>query len=862
LVDETVDKTKIKHFYNLEKTNSQPDWIKDKFGREEKTLKEKIGDNVGAFRKNWQTRLLDRLHPIKALGETAYMLYRLETGGQATMAMFMRHGKLRWQGKGLTIDTQKQGFMPWLDNLGDDAQKLFYWMAAKRAEVLETEGREKWLDVDTRKKIFDWVGEKPESAKSWKILNTQFQDFNKSVLDLVQQSGLINPIKRAAWEQEFYVPFYRIFEDAIAREEFLKGPLMGKKHISAQIKRLLGAEMKIGDPLENVIRNWSHLIHESVRNMARSEAYDYAQKNKIKSGMVDESGKLMPLIETVKASELNIYRSDKEKRMVYVTKKGDDNILSFQKDGRRIYFKVNDIEMLNALSDVNHRQFNGFLIRAFGQAKRWLTYGATFGPAFKVANMLRDSLHTAIISKSFIPFIDSGKGIVKALREDADYVKFMASGAGFGSSYIRAENPQALAEYINRIVKKEGEGATQRILDTPKKMLDFWEKLGAASENAARVQLYTKRIAEGETHLKAAFEGRDLMDFTMRGDSQVVQFLIRIVPFMNARAQGLYKLGRAAKQDPKSFAVKGAMLTMATLALWAINRDKDEWEELEDWDKRTYYHFWIGDKHYRIPKPFETGAIFSTVFEGMAEVMSGDEEFGYFVDVMKDTFLDTFAMNPIPQAIRPLIEQWSNKSFFTGRPIEGQSLQRLRPRERKTAWTSETMQLAGKLGVSPKRAEEIIRGYFSTFGMFLLGISDIFTYHLADFPVNPTKEIDDYPLLGRFIKERTPARHTKYQTKFYEMFREVDQLVATVNNYKKLGDYQEAVALSKKERRKLIKRKGLLTVRKQLTEINARLRRVMSSKFLTAEQKRAKVDSLIEHKNRITKQAYEFYVKG
>jgi hypothetical protein len=437
----------------------------------------------------------------------------------------------------------------------------------------------------------------------------------------------------------------------------------------------------------------------------------------------------------------------------------------------------------------------------------------------------------------------------------------MASGAGFGSSYIRAENPKALAEYINRIVKKEGEGAARRILDTSKKMLDFWEKLGAASENAARVQLYTKRIAEGETHLKAAFEGRDLMDFTMRGDSQVVQYLIRTVPFMNARAQGLYKLGRAAKQDPKSFMIKGSILTIATFALWAMNRDKDEWKELEDWDKRTYYHFWIGDKHYRIPKPFETGAIFSTMFEGMAETMAGDEEFGYFVDVMKDTFLDTFAMNPLPQAIRPLIEQWSNKSFFTGRPIEGQSLQRLRPGERKTAWTSETMQLAGKLGVSPKRAEEIIRGYFSTFGMFLLGTSDIFAYHLADFPTNPTKEINDYPLLGRFIKERVPARHTKYQTKFYEMFREVDQLVATVNNHRRLGNYKEAAILATKERKAFIKRKGLLKVRKELTEINANLRRTMASRILTAEQKRTKIDGLIERKNQATQQIYERYLE-
>jgi hypothetical protein len=93
------------------------------------------------------------------------------------------------------------------------------------------------------------------------------------------------------------------------------------------------------------------------------------------------------------------------------------------------------------------------------------------------------------------------------------------------------------------------------------------------------------------------------------------------------------------------------------------------------------------------------------------------------------------------------------------------------------------------------------------------------------------------------------------------MFREIDQLVATVNNHRRLGNYKEAVILSTKERKTLIKREGLLRIRKELTEINAKLRRTMASRVLTADQKRTKIDWLIERKNKITRNIYERYIE-
>ncbi|MDY6857237.1 MAG: LPD38 domain-containing protein, partial [Thermodesulfobacteriota bacterium] len=878
-----------------------PTSIKAKIGIPEKGLANKIKDTFSDIKDNWRTRFFDKLAPIKGLSNTAYMLHRLETGVQVPISMLMNHGRLEWEGKALVVNTRKEGFLPFLNSLGEDGEKLFYWVAAKRAEALESEGREKWLTEDVRKDIFKWVG---KTDKYWNELNDKFQEFNKSVLDLATKAGIIDPVLRKTWEQDYYVPFYRVFENETTKEEFLKGPYKNNRHIDAQIRRLTGKEEKIGDLTTNIIKNWSHLIHESVRNVARSEAFNAATKLGKNTGLLDESGNPIPIIQRLDKKDLirvlgsktekqwgtvkegskrasaifdtkeeaeawayyledksgKKYRVDqREKTSILFGRAQDYNILSFREKGKPIYFRVNDPELFNALSNINNEKFNNFIMKMFSTTKHWLTYGATFGPAFRVANMLRDTLHTTVISKSFAPFIDSFRGFAKALKEDQDWIKVAAGGGTFGGSYVRAEDAQSLAKYINKIIKKEGEGAVNRILDTPKKLLAFWDKIGAASEDAARVSLYSKRRAKGVSHLEAAFESRDLLDFTMRGDASVVQFLIQSIPFMNARMQGLYKLGRAAKQDPKSFALKGGAITLATMLLWAINKDKDEWNELEDWDKWTYYHFWIGDKHFRVPKPFEVGAVFSSLFESAADTMADNEDFGFFMDFVLATFMDTFAVNPVPQMLRPLAEQWANKSFFTGRPIEGMALKRLKPGERKTPWTSETMQLAGKIGIPPKRAEELVRGYFATFGMFLLGMSDIAIHQFADFPHAPSKVIEEYPLVGRFVRRRKPARYNKYMTRFYDIFKEIDEINATINNYRRLGDFESAKKLALKNKKKLRLKAGISRAQRRLAEINRQIKQVMASKIRSPENKRVKIDALIKKRNIIAKKAYESY---
>lgn len=49
-------------------------------------------------------------------------------------------------------------------------------------------------------------------------------------------------------------------------------------------------------------------------------------------------------------------------------------------------------------------------------------------------------------------------------------------------------------------------------------------------------------------------------------------------------------------------------VSMASLGLLAAYADDDDWKKREDFDRDNFWRFKIGDKAFRIPKPFEVGA--------------------------------------------------------------------------------------------------------------------------------------------------------------------------------------------------------------------------------------------------------------
>jgi hypothetical protein len=89
-------------------------------------------------------------------------------------------------------------------------------------------------------------------------------------------------------------------------------------------------------------------------------------------------------------------------------------------------------------------------------------------------------------------------------------------------------------------------------------------------------------------------------------------------------------------------------------------------------EKVTNDIFYVGDTKIRIPKAFEVGALFGTI-----PVMTIDairQETGEdFAQALRHIFLSTFAFNPVPQGVLPILEVVGNYDAFRGAPIEGLS---------------------------------------------------------------------------------------------------------------------------------------------------------------------------------------------
>lgn len=265
-----------------------------------------------------------------------------------------------------------------------------------------------------------------------------------------------------------------------------------------------------------------------------------------------------------------------------------------------------------------------------------------------------------------------------------------------------------------------------------------------------------------------------------------------MVPFLNARLQGLYELGRAAKDDPRRFAT--VAVSMASLGLLAAYADDEDWKRREHGDRDSYWWFKIKieETAYRIPKPFEVGAI-GRLAERTREAMFC-EEMGRqrYMERIAHMVNQTFALHPIPQAVKSLLDIYANKDGFTGRAIESQADQRLRSKDRLNERTSEFARLLGQLGLSdpaelvkgeymelsPKQIDHLLRGYFSWMPTAATTVSDYPLRMAADRRARPEMRMKDMFLAGNFL-ESLPIGSNRYVRALYAQSRQVEQTYAS-----------------------------------------------------------------------------------
>ena len=715
------------------------------------------------------------------------------------------------------------------------------WAIANRSKRLIQEGRESLLsqsDIDALLKLGDQYPEFREAQQKW-------SRFNAAVLDMAEDAGLVSKDARRIFAKDDYVPFYRILDGEQKGFSLRKG-LAGQR---SGIKALTGGEEQINDLMMNMVRNVSHLVDASMKNRAALAAVDLG----LRTGALERRGAASP----AEAKEVNDLIGNAPEG----DRKGYADLLSARQpktkdgftvmiDGKPQAFAANDPFFLRAMTSIHFPGFDGMIWNLFQGAKNLLTRSVTAFPDFMLANAMRDSLSSWVVSGGKTTPWRAAKGFADSLKDSASVQAIRAAGADTVGFY--STDPTSRARELNRLDQgKRGRGYVRE-------WWEKWEAVGRASDNANRLALYDRLIKDGATPAEAAYQAMDLMDFSMRGDSAAMRALTAIVPFLNARLQGLYKLGRAGAENPKAFALRGSMIMAASLALLAQNMGDPDYEEIPDNERDTYYHLKVGDTFFKFPKPFEIGAIFSTVPERLVRYAAGQDEGKRTAKRFLRVLADQLNFDPTPQLAKPILEQAMNKIGFTGAPIENMSMQRLRPGDRADDRTSALARSLGQVApetISPARVDALLRGYFGTLGSYIMGASNVIGDTVTG-NERPSRRIEETPVLGRFLREG-PAKSTQAMTDFYDLMGEVEQVAASIKSKAKLGDVEGARALAEANPRALASSTVANRISDRMSALRQRIRAITAATGLSADEKRAQIDRLQEQINTLAKQGNE-----
>lgn len=797
------------------------------------TLRERFDSLKANLGLRMKQALVDQFAPIAQLDQNAYMLARMSKGSDGTLEAALLYGRPFLRDGVPDVDVKEGGFAKVLAGLQGEHDRFLMHVAAQRAENLKAQGKENLFsdqDITSLKTLND--GQMPDGSsrkQAYAKALAQLNSFNESVLRMAKESGLIDQDAYDLMRDQPYVPFYRLMEE----EGGLQGPSFSKGLTNQKAWKKLkgGTEQLNADLLQNMLLNWGNLYAASARNRAALATMDAADKMAVAYKVPSDT-------------------------------KGAAKVM---RDGVTEHWMVEDPFLLEAISALSYQASP--LMKPLAKAKQWLTLGVTVNPTFKVRNLIRDVVSSmAMADLSYNPASNVAKGWKLTARDSQVYASMLASGGviKFGTQEQTDRARKQVAKLSGVVLDQNG---AQKLWSQVKALYAVYNEFGDRTENINRAALYDRLIAKGHNHAEASFMARDLMDFSMGGSAPVVRFLTQSVPFLNARLQGLYKLGRSAKEDPRRFATVAMAVSMASLGLLAAYADDEDWKRREDWDRDSYWWFKIGETAYRIPKPFEVGAI-GTLAERTAEAMFSEEmDSKRFMERISHMVSQTFAFDPVPQAFKPLLDIYANKDSFTGRAIESLADQRLRPEDRYNERTSEVARFLGQVGLpdparlmkgeyaglSPKQIDHLLRGYFSWMATASTVASDMLLRNtVVDRGESPAMRLKDVFLVGNFA-EGLPTGSSRYVTAMYEQSKTVEQAYAAYRDALASGDHAKASEIMDSSGALIRSRGAVNTATKLLAQLNSQAKRVQADPNMSSDEKRERLTRIEQRRHEIAK---------
>ena len=613
----------------------------------------------------------------------------------------------------------------------DNADDFDQYLIAKQAIDVDTRGIKTGRDLAKDSMLVR------ELAPKYEDLSQKVYAYSRTLLDKSVADGLISSDLSTRLKQMYpnYVPLNRVFS---AIEESANFGSKGVASNSTQsiVRKLVGSDREIESPVTSIYQKTLDVFAQGEKNLAAKTLASYERL----------PGNPFQL------KEIKAFKDTVTGRGVKMV--GDDapHTITFLDNGTKRTFSTTK-EIAEAAKALNVQQLSA-LQRVLSLPVRIARLGLTsLNPAFVAANLARDQV-TAYINTQhalsvFNP-LNFTRAIWAAIGHGDLYDEAIRAGA-LGTSFDIARSAAPDTIDAIRSTRSISKFALHQITH-PKELLRSIEDLFGRTEELTRLQIFSgtkkallaKGLDEASAATQAARAAREgTVDFARRGEYGNV--LNSIWLYMNANIQGVRTLVRTMQERPAETLAKIAVagvLPVITTTLYNLTdpERKKIYQDIPEYEKDNNLIFISPgaefneetgryDGVWKIPMSQEIRNVLQLprrIVEQMHDldpVRAGEVAQSLLGQLSPiGSTKGELASFAVPQAIKPSIQAWANKDFFTGAPIVPQRLQGL-PEEMqvKPDTSGLAKQVGGALDVSPIKVEKFAKDTFGSLTDIVFG---------------------------------------------------------------------------------------------------------------------------------------------
>ena len=687
----------------------------------------------------------------------------------------------------------------------------------------------------------------PALKSALEEVRRRYNAYNEGQIKFLADSGKITKAQAKEWLKDGdYVPYYRVREDGTAELVFggEKTLTIGDIRTQPYLAELKGGDTKILPLNESIIRNTMLITKAALYNNATKEIA-YAMQE-FGEGKGKDGKNAMPIHKGQGPTGTDIIRFDQEPD----PKDPDD-------DGKRwLRIKTENTVMEGIPSELVVKSLEGAhltlpaFLKVGGIAGDWLRKGVTRMPPYIFRQLIRDPMAASFTGGlNYGPFravVMAGTEFLRTSVGQTQASKNLIE-KGLIQSNLFTGDPDDMSTFATQLASGKDGPAIDRFLG----VLD---RAAIRADAATRSLVYDSARKNGLSEVEADLMTMESMNFYKRGLSPTVQYANRLIPFMNAQIQGLNVLVKAMRgnmpfeerQKIQRKFINNAFLLFGVGLVYAFAMDDDEtFKNAKPRDK--YSNFFINlpglDEPLKIPLPYESGWFFSAAV-ALADAMKAETDNKQQLKALRDMFLSSvpgYSSMFMPQAIKPLLEVYTNKNFFSGQNIESPSMQNRDPEARFTASTTEAAKaLAKVLPMSPVQIEHLARGYFGTAPIAVMAAASSLMRG-DEKGEAPERRLTDVPIIGSTFQRKYGGADADSA---YAFAKEATQRAATLRDMQKtstLEEQKEYLAEHRAEIRLAPMARNFETLMGRVRTQEALVRKRTD---LNAEEKRKRLDEL------------------